>query len=88
MHAKKRKGGDRELAKTASAAIECLTTIPHERFRVHAHNGVLDLDGRVDSVYQRNLAEGVARALPGVRRVSNWLWVEADPAFREARAAL
>ncbi len=77
---------NRQLALAAAHAIECLTTIPQEKIHVRAHNGHLDLEGRVHSLYQRNLIEDVARGVPGVRGISNSICVQADPAFAEVRA--
>lgn len=86
-HVLETRQANRDLAKAAGDAIGSLTTIPQERIRVSAHNGYLRLEGRVQSVYQRNLIENVARGVPGVRGISNWLCVEADPAFAEVRAS-
>lgn len=79
---------DRELALAATEAIKWLTTIPQEKIHVTAHNGHLDLDGRVATLHQRSVIEDVARVLPGVRGVTNLICVRADPAFSEVRAIL
>jgi osmotically-inducible protein OsmY len=72
---------DHELAMTAQEAIKCLTTISQKTVRVTAHNGHLDLDGRVASLQQRLILEDLARTLPGVRGITNLICVEADPYF-------
>jgi osmotically-inducible protein OsmY len=79
---------DDELARTASDAIQWLTTIPRETITVTAHNGHLDLAGRVLSLNQRQIIENVTRTLRGVRGVTNLICVEADPAFADVRAVL
>lgn len=71
---------------TAQQAIKWLTTIPQETIKVTAHNGHLDLDGRVASLQQRLILEDLARTLPGVRGVTNLICVEADPYFALARS--
>lgn len=72
---------DRRLAIAAQEAIKWLTTIPQDTITVTAHDGHLDLDGRVPSLRQRLIIEDVARTLPGVRGVTNLICVEADPYF-------
>jgi osmotically-inducible protein OsmY len=72
---------DFELATAASNAIKLLTTVPAEAVSITARDGHLDLDGRVDTVRQRAVIEDVTRALPGVRGVTNSIYVAADPVF-------
>ncbi len=78
---------DQELALAASDAITCLTTIPQEVITVRARNGHLDLGGKVESLHQRLVIEDVARALRGVRGVTNLIYVEAPPSANLAPAA-
>ena len=91
MSKRKRAGARRadcELATAASNAIKWLTTVPADWIHVSAHNGHLDLDGRVEALHQRTVIEDLTRALPGVRGVTNSIYVAADPVFADVRAVL
>jgi osmotically-inducible protein OsmY len=79
---------DCELAAAATNAIKWLTTIPAEAIHITAHDGHLDLDGQVEALHQRTVIEDLARALPGVRGVTNSIYVAADPVFADVRAVL
>ena len=78
---------DRQLAAAASDALQWLATIPEEAITVTARNGHLDLEGRVHSLEQWLIIKDMARTLRGVQGVSNFICVEANPAFADARAA-
>ena len=66
---------DFELATAARDAIRWMTTVPAEAIRITAHNGHLDLGGRVEALHQRTAIEDLTRALPGVRGVTNSIYV-------------
>jgi len=87
MYRAQARSNDRQLAAAASDALQWLTTIPEEAITVTARNGHLDLEGKVHSLEQWIIVEEVARRVRGVRGVSNFICVEADPAFAEVRAA-
>ena len=49
--------------------------LPAETMHVHASDGTVTLSGRVDFPYQREEAEEVAMAVPGVSEIRNHLSV-------------
>jgi osmotically-inducible protein OsmY len=79
---------DTALASAAGEAIKWLTTIPREAISVSAHDGWLELDGKVNWRHQRVTIEDVTRHLPGVKGVINSIQIQSDPAFSEVRAVL
>ena len=54
--------------------------LPAETMHVHASDGTVTLSGRVDLPYQREEAEEVAMAVPGVSEIRNQLsvWIRAS----------
>jgi osmotically-inducible protein OsmY len=79
---------DTALATAAEEAIKWLTTIPQDAISVSAHDGWLELDGKVNWRHQRITVEDVTRHLPGVKGVINSIRIHSDPAFSEVRAVL
>lgn len=79
---------DAALVTAAGEAIQWLTTISAEGIRVSAHNGWIELGGKVNWREQRLTVEDVTRHLPGVKGVINSIRIQSEPAFSEARAVL
>lgn len=51
----------------------------------HCSEGILVLEGRVDSYYQKQTAQEIARRIPGVKSVVNLLVVDAALASSRVR---
>ncbi|HWX18556.1 MAG TPA: BON domain-containing protein [Candidatus Binatia bacterium] len=79
---------DTALATAAGEAIKWLTTIPQDAISVSAHDGWLELDGKVNWRHQRITVEDVTRNLPGVKGVINSIRIQSDPVFSDVRAVL
>ncbi|HZS02687.1 MAG TPA: BON domain-containing protein [Chloroflexota bacterium] len=84
---------DAEIAHAVRHALEWDVEVPAERIRSVVTNGVVALEGKVDSPYHRDAAERAVRHLKGVRGVVNQLlvsgpYVDADDVRREVQAAL
>ena len=62
---------DADIAKTATSAIEWLTTVPQGAVQVKVEHGRVSLTGEVDWAYQRWSAETSIRCLFGVTDVVN-----------------
>ena len=72
--------GHRADARTEAAVLNAFIaddTLPAETMHVHASDGTVTLSGRVDFPAQREDAEAVAMAVPGVSEIRNHLkvWV-------------
>jgi osmotically-inducible protein OsmY len=84
---------DAEVAHAVRHALEWDVEVPADRIRWVVANGVVTLEGTVDSPYHRDAAERAIRQLRGVRSVVNQLLVsgapvDADEVRREVEAAL
>lgn len=62
---------DAEIAQTAQAALKQLALLPDAAVRVSVNKGQITLQGEVDWVFQRRLAEKTVSHLKGVSGVSN-----------------
>ena len=74
---------DRADARTEAAVLNAFIAdhaLPAETMHVHASDRTVTLSGRVDFPYQREEAEGVAMAVPGVSEIRNDLsvWIRAS----------
>jgi osmotically-inducible protein OsmY len=74
---------DADLAHAAVNVLRGHAELPAERIRVKVSHGWVTLAGEVGRPVQRVVAEGVVRALPGVRGVSNVLALSPSPASAE-----
>jgi osmotically-inducible protein OsmY len=77
---RRRGAGHRADARTEAAVLNAFIAhdaLPAEAMHVRACDGTVTLSGRVDFPYQRDEAEQVARAVPGVTEIRNHLsvWV-------------
>jgi osmotically-inducible protein OsmY len=66
---------DDTIAKAVRHALECEVLVPHARIRTSVTDGVVVLEGDVESTSQREDAERCVRELFGVRDVENLLVV-------------
>jgi osmotically-inducible protein OsmY len=83
---RRRDAGHRADAKTEAAVLNAFIAddgLPAETMHVHASDGTVTLGGRVDFPYQREEAEEVAMAVPGVAEIRNHLSVWARVSVNE-----
>jgi osmotically-inducible protein OsmY len=74
--------GDAELTSAVQANFSGHASImPPNLINVRALDGVVYLSGLVDTDLQRQLAESVARATPGVKRVVNSIGLNNNSGF-------
>ena len=73
---------DTEIAQAVVHALEWHVSVPHEQIKVRVTNGMVALEGRVDSWYQRQAAEVAARGLKGVKGITNLITIR--PALKAA----
>jgi osmotically-inducible protein OsmY len=66
---------DTEIAHAVRTAMEWNLLVPDRRIRTTVSNGYVTLEGDVETVYERDEAEHVARRLAGVRGVHNHIHV-------------
>jgi osmotically-inducible protein OsmY len=76
--------GARHDARTEAAVLRAFIAddaLPAETMHVTASDGTVTLRGRVDFAYQRDVAEAVARRVPGVSQLRNELdvWTALSP---------
>jgi osmotically-inducible protein OsmY len=62
---------DTDIARNAVHAIESQPLVPQDRITVIVSNGWVKLEGRVEWMYEKKVAESVVRNLPGVKGVFN-----------------
>lgn len=75
---RRRGASHRAGARTEAAVLNAFIAddaLPAETMHVHASDGIVTLSGRVDFPYQREEAEAVAMAIPGVSEIRNHLSV-------------
>lgn len=70
---------DTDIARAVRNALEWDVFVPDTRIRSTVSNGVVSLDGDVDTWTQREDAEAVVRNLAGVRGVIDVIGVKASP---------
>lgn len=63
------------LAAVASSALEKNPYLPRRKWRIEAHEGRLALHGRVNSWYQKQMAQETLLQLDGVEALENHLEV-------------
>lgn len=73
---------DTEIAQAVVRALEWHVSVPHERIKARVTNGMVALEGSVDSWYQRQEAEAAARGLKGVKGIANLITIQ--PALKAA----
>ena len=67
---------DTEIAKAVRHALEWNPFIRDDRIRSTVADGVVRLEGDVDTLFERREAEGLVQNLAGVRGVHNWIEVK------------
>jgi osmotically-inducible protein OsmY len=66
---------DQQIVTRAVRALGRSPVTDATRIAVGAKNGVVELNGRVDTWYQRGIADHIIAGIPGVRRIENHLAV-------------
>jgi osmotically-inducible protein OsmY len=69
---------DAEIARAALNALECDNWVPHHRVSVTVSDGIVKLEGEVDSQHQKQATERVIHQLTGVKGVTNLLRIKAS----------
>ena len=85
---RRRGASHRADARTEAAVLNAFIAddaLPAETMHVHASDGTVTLSGRVDFPYQREEAEEVAMAVPGVSEIRNHLsvWIRVSVERRD-----
>lgn len=70
------KRSDEDVARAVANVLEWNVLVPHDRVKVHVHNGLVTLSGEVDWGYQKFAAEEAVRYLMGVVWCSNQIMVK------------
>jgi osmotically-inducible protein OsmY len=79
---------DAEIARVALNALEWDVWVPHYRVIVTVSDGMVKLEGEVDTQHQKQAAERVIRQLTGVKGVTNLLHVKAGVAPADVKAKI
>jgi osmotically-inducible protein OsmY len=79
---------DADIARAALNALEWDVWVPHHRVTVAVSDGIIKLEGEVDTQYQKQAAERVIRHLTGVKGVTNLLRVKAAVAPADVKAKI
>jgi osmotically-inducible protein OsmY len=79
---------DAEIAHVALNALESDVWVPHHRVMVTVSDGMVKLEGEVDTQHQKQAAERVIRQLTGVKGVTNLLHVKAGVAPADVKAKI
>jgi osmotically-inducible protein OsmY len=79
---------DADIARAALNALEWDVWVPHHRVTVAVSDGIITLEGEVDTQYQKQAAERVIRHLTGVKAVTNLLRVKAAVAPADVKAKI
>jgi osmotically-inducible protein OsmY len=79
---------DADIARVALNALEWDVWVPHHRVTVAVSDGIIKLEGEVDTQYQKQAAERVIRHLTGVKGVTNLLRVTAAVAPADVKAKI
>jgi osmotically-inducible protein OsmY len=66
---------DEDIARDVKASIKFDSDVPDERIRVTVHDGLVTLEGTVETSLQKVAAETDARKVKGVRTVENRIQV-------------
>jgi hypothetical protein len=73
----KQKAGDATITAKVKTALVAAPGIPSRRIDVNTLDGIVRLEGRVDSAHSRERAEAIAQSIAGVRSVENNIDVSA-----------
>jgi len=79
---------DADIARATLNALEWDVRVPHHRVTVAVSDGIIKLEGEVDTQYQKQAAERVIRHLTGVKGVTNLLRVKAAVAPADVKAKI
>lgn len=62
---------DEDIARDVKESMKFDNDVPDERIRVAVHDGLVTLEGTVETSFQKEAAETDARKVKGVRDVAN-----------------
>ena len=79
---------DVDIAKAAVTALEWNVMIPSNHIKVVVQNGHLFLDGEVNWQFQRTQAEKAVRYLPGVKAITNRIFIRPKIEPKEVRTKI
>jgi osmotically-inducible protein OsmY len=79
---------DAEIARVALNTLEWDVWVPHHRVAVAVSDGIVKLEGEVDTQHQKDAAERVIRQLTGVKDVANLLGVKGRVASADVKAKI
>jgi osmotically-inducible protein OsmY len=79
---------DADIARVALYALEWDVWVPHHRVMVTVSDGMVKLEGEVDTQHQKQAAERVIRQLTGVKGVTNLLHVKVGVAPADVKAKI
>jgi len=79
---------DADIARMALHALEWDVRVPHHHVTVAVSDGIVKLDGAVDTQHQKQAAEHVIRHLTGVKGVTNLLRVTATAAPADVKGRI
>ena len=79
---------DAEIARVALGALESDVWVPHHHVMVTVSEGMVKLEGEVDTQHQKQAAERVIRQLTGVKGVTNLLDVKAGVTPADIKAKI
>jgi osmotically-inducible protein OsmY len=79
---------DAEIARVALNTLEWDVWVPHHCVMVTVSDGMVKLEGEVDTQHQKQAAERVIRQLTGVKGVTNLLHVKAGVAPADVKAKI
>jgi osmotically-inducible protein OsmY len=79
---------DAEIENAAYNAISWITTVPAELLQITVRNGLLTLEGQVETWSQRNLVEDVVRHLGGILGLENLIKIKPQSLGSDVRDAI
>jgi len=71
---------DPEIATDIVQAMRINVVVPDDKLKITTREGFVTLEGEVDRYFQRDVAEGCARNVAGVRGITNLIEVKPKPA--------
>ena len=79
---------DREIAQDAVVALKRELPVSSEHIKAVIRNGWITLEGNVQWDFQRRMAEGAVRRIPGVKGVSNLITVKPHVSPAEVKSKI
>lgn len=82
------KSSDSEIAERILQLFDWDVTVPNDRIKVRVEHGWVTLTGEVRWNYQKRAARTAAGRISGVKGVSNWIEVRAEPSPGDVRTRI